>query len=115
MDYRLTPFVRAVGVLYAATGVLMVVAPAFAALPTGTWFPVLWILALGLVVTAAGVGLLRRLGWAWPLAFAIATSGAVVVAVRLWLGGPWEGLGATFVTNVLCAGALVAARRRSFA
>jgi hypothetical protein len=112
MDYRLTPFVRAVGVLYAVTGALMVVAPAFAARPIGSWLPVLWILGLGLVVVAAGIGLLRRSGWAWPLAFAIAASGAVVVAVRLWLGGPWAGLSATLVTNVLCVVALLAARRR---
>ncbi|MBW6455571.1 MAG: hypothetical protein K0A98_06775 [Trueperaceae bacterium] len=69
-------------------------------------------IALGVVVLAAGVGLLRHAPWAWPLALLIALSGAVVVAARLWFGAPWEQAGPVLVTNLLSLAALLLARYR---
>lgn len=115
MTYRTTFFVRAVAVLYALTGASMMAAPLLAVRPVGSWTPFAGVVVLGAIVAAAGFGLWRRAGWAWPLAFAIAASGAVVAALRLWAGGAWEGLSATLVTNLLTLAVLLGARRRTAA
>jgi hypothetical protein len=110
MAYRLDVPLRLVGWLYVATGVAMLVAPFLAFQGAGGLAGAGLLFPLGALVLAAGAGLLRRAPWAWPLAFVIAASGAVVTAARLWVGGPWSGLGPILLTNLLTLVALVSAR-----
>jgi hypothetical protein len=111
MAYRLDLPLRLVGWLYAATGIAMVLAPFLAFQGQGGLAGAGLLFPLGALVFAAGVGLLRRAPWAWPLTFVIAASGAIVTSARLWVGGPWTGLGPVLITNLLTLGALLTARR----
>lgn len=117
MEYRLTTALRLVAYLHLVVGTMMLIAPwlAFgAAVPfrVGGWLlGNAWLLLLGAMVMAAGVGLLRRVGWAWLLALLIAASGAVVVSARLYLGGPPAELWPPLLTNVLVLAVLLLARR----
>jgi anti-sigma factor RsiW len=110
VTYRPTTPVKLVGWLYAITGGSMLIAPFFAFQAPGAFAAASGVIALGVVVLAAGVGLLRHAFWAWPLAFLIALSGAVVVAARLYTGAPWAQTGPVLVTNLLSLAALLHAR-----
>lgn len=110
MRFHTTLPIRLLAWLYLLTGATMIVAPWFAfATPSG-WTTASGVLALGILVAAAGFGLLRGAPWAWPTALLIASTGAVVSAARLWGGGPAEGLAATLITNLLSLAALWHAR-----
>ncbi len=111
MTYDPTTPVKLVGWLYAVTGGFMIIAPFFAFQAPGAFAAASGVIALGAVVLAAGVGLLRQAPWAWPLAFLIALSGAVVVAARLYAGAPWAQAGPVLVTNLLSLAALLHARK----
>lgn len=110
MRYHPTLPIRFLAWLYLLTGATMVVAPWFAFTAPGGWASASGVLALGVFVAAAGFGLLRGATWAWPLALAIAATGALVSAARLWGGGSVEGLTATLLTNLLSLVALWHAR-----
>jgi hypothetical protein len=110
MAYRLDVPLRLVGWLYAATGVTMLLAPFLAFQGQGGLAGAGLLFPLGALVLAAGVGLLRQAAWAWPSTFVIAASGAIVTGARLWVGGPWTGLGPILITNVLTLVALIRAR-----
>jgi hypothetical protein len=110
MGYRLSVPLRLVGWLYAATGLSMLLAPFLAFQGPGGLAGAGLLFPLGALVLAAGVGLLRRAAWAWPLTLVIAASGAIVTGARLWVGGPWAGLGAILITNLLTLVALIVAR-----
>jgi hypothetical protein len=111
MAYRLDVPLRIVGWLYAATGATMLLAPFLAFQGAGGLAGAGLLFPLGTLVLAAGVGLLRHAAWAWPLTFVIAASGAIVTGARLWVGGPWSGLGPVLITNLLTLVALIAARQ----
>jgi hypothetical protein len=110
MDDRLGVPLRLVGWLYVVTGSTMLVAPLFAFQGAGGLAGAGLLLPLGAAALAAGVGLLRRARWAWWLTLLIAGSGAVVTAARLWVGGPWSGLGPVLMTNLLTLAVLLMAR-----
>ena len=110
MTYHATTPVKLVGWLYAVTGGVMIIAPFFAFQAPGAFAAASGVIALGAIVLAAGIGLLRHAPWAWPLAFLIALSGALVVAARLYTGAPWAQAGPVLVTNLLSLAALLHAR-----
>jgi hypothetical protein len=110
MAYRLDVALRIVGWLYAVTGATMLLAPFLALQGAGGLAGAGLLFPLGTLVLAAGVGLLRRAAWAWPLTVVIAASGTIVTGARLLVGGPWAGLGPILITNLLTLVALFAAR-----
>jgi hypothetical protein len=101
MTYHRTKALTIVAWLYLLTGFAMLIAPFFAFQAAGGFANGVPVLALGVVVLVAGVGLLRVAPWAWPLTLAIALSGAVVTGARLWLGGAPEGLVPALATNIV--------------
>ncbi len=111
MTYHRTTALAVVGWLYVFTGVGMLIAPLFAFQTAGGLASNGLVLVLGVVVLAAGVGLLRAAPWAWPLTLAIALSGVFVTGVRLWTGGAPEGLVPALVTNLVTLLVLWLARR----
>ena len=111
MTYHRTTALAIVGWLYVLTGVAMLVAPFFAFQAAGGFATSGLVLVLGLVVLAAGAGLVRGAAWAWPVTLAIALSGVVVTGARLWAGGAPEGLVPALVTNLITLLVLWLARR----
>ncbi|TVR93700.1 MAG: hypothetical protein EA416_04630 [Trueperaceae bacterium] len=111
MTYHRTTALVVVGWLYVVTGVTMLIAPFFAFQAAGGLAINGLVLGLGVVVLAAGAGLLRAAPWAWSLTLAIALSGVFVTAARLWTGGAPEGLVPALVTNLLTLLVLWLARR----
>ncbi len=76
MTYDRTTSIAVVGWLYVLTGVTMLIAPFFTFQAAGGLAVNGLVVALGVVVLAAGAGLLRLAPLAWPLTLAIALSGA---------------------------------------
>lgn len=111
MTYHRTTALGIVAWLYVVTGIVMLVAPFFAFQMAGSLAINGLVVALGLVVVAAGAGLLRGAGWAWPVASAIAVSGVIVTVARLWAGGAPDGLVPALLTNLITLVILWAARR----
>jgi hypothetical protein len=77
---------EAAGLLLSAGGLLLLLAAFLAPSASATLF----VMAAAGLLFAAGVGLLLRRRWAWYLGLVVAVSGAVVVAVRLVIGGAGE-------------------------
>jgi len=111
MTYRRTTALTIVAWLYVLTGCTMLIAPFFAFQAAGGLALDGLVLALGVVVLAAGAGLLRGAPWAWPLTLAIALSGVLVTGARLWTGGAPAELVPALVTNLLTVLVLWLARR----
>ena len=110
MTYRRTTAIVVIAWLYLVTGAAMLIAPLFAFSAAGGLGPNLAVVPLGALVMTAGVGLLRAQHWAWWLTGAIALSGVVVTAARLWFGGAPEGLVPALVTNLITLAVLARAR-----
>ena len=113
MNYRLTTALRWVAWLYAATGAMFLLASLFAVVESGGPAPSLILQPLALLTLAAGVGLLRRAAWAWPLTLVLAASGVVAAAGRLWAGGVSEVIIPAIATNAIVLLVLFLARTRA--
>jgi hypothetical protein len=96
---------QTVGVVLAGTGTALLLGVFLATDPAEA----LVVVAMSLLLLAAGVGLLRRRVWGWYLGVFVTVSGALVVSVGLLTGGraEWPLLLAPLVTDVLLLLALL--------